>query len=934
MDNDEVKMNYKETLNLPKTTFPMKADLPKREPQIQGVWEEMGLYRKMVENRQGAPSFILHDGPPYANGDIHLGTALNKILKDILIKHRTMQGYHAPYVPGWDCHGQPIEHEVEKRLGKERERLDVMDIRSRCYEYAMQFVDRQSKQFERLGVLGDFENPYLTLRHAYEATDIRMFARLHAKGLIYRGRKPIHWCPHCKTALAEAEIEYGEKVSPTVYVKFPVLEGLEQLLEDPGKVSLVIWTTTPWTLPANVAIALHPDMEYALVAVGQEAYIIGEPLLESAMQELSIDSYQRKATFKGSEFTGVLTSHPWEERPSRVVLAEYVTFEQGTGAVHIAPGHGYEDYQVGLEYDLPMPMPVDDEGKFTGEAPLFKGQFIEDANDSIIADLKERGLLLASREVTHPYPHCWRCKRPVIFRATPQWFIAVDSAYGGKSLRERAVESLDQVDWIPGWNYRRMLGMLELRPDWCISRQRAWGVPIPVFYCNDCGSDLVNEDTLRAVEEMIGERGSDAWFLLKPEEILGAEFSCPGCGSSDLRKGTDILDVWFESGISHEAVLRQNELLSWPCDMYLEGSDQHRGWFQTSLLTAIGASEQPPFRKVLTHGFVVDGEGRKMSKSLGNVISPQDICDRLGADVLRLWVAAADYTVDIPASQEIFERLVEAYRRIRNTLRFLLGNLYDYNGAVHAPSREDLEELDRWILSRLQSLIAKVSQAYESFQFHQVYQALHHFCAVDLSSLYLDVRKDCLYTFAPDSTARRSTQFAMYRILRALVCLMSPVLSHTAEEAFQAMRTGDEPPSIFLLDWTEPDQDWIDEDLEADWTDLLEVRERVTKRLEEMRAGKEIGTSLEAEVILKVPPSDMERWSARLPQLPALFITSSVVLMQERGLERIEVEARLAEGMKCQRCWNRRQSVGSDPDHPDLCERCIPVVNAIKQGGQ
>jgi isoleucyl-tRNA synthetase len=923
-------MNYKETLNLPKTDFPMKADLPKREPLIQNAWKDMDVYKKMIEARQGAPSFILHDGPPYANGDIHLGTALNKVLKDIIIKYRTMQGYLSPYVPGWDCHGQPIEHEVEKKMGQERGQLDIMEIRHLCYEYAMRFVERQSGQFQRLGVLGDFANPYLTLRPAYEATNIRMFARLYEKGLIYRGRKPIHWCPRCKTALAEAEIEYDEKTSPSIYVKFPVSEGLKGVPAGAGEVSLVIWTTTPWTLPANVAIALHPDMDYALVKVGDEALIIGEALLVSVMQDLGIENYQKMATYKGRDLLGVLTRHPWEERPTRVVSADYVDFEVGTGAVHIAPGHGYEDYQVGLEFGLPMPMPVDDEGKFTGEAPLFAGQFIQEANLSILDDLEKRGLLLAMREVTHPYPHCWRCKKPVIFRATPQWFIAVDRAYGGRTLRERAIDSLDRVEWIPGWNYKRMLGMLEMRPDWCLSRQRSWGVPIPVFYCDDCGNEVVNADTLHRIAELIGERGSDSWFQLTPEEILGESCTCGDCGSGSLRKGTDILDVWFESGISHEAVLKQWDSLAWPSDMYLEGSDQHRGWFQTSLLTAVGTNEEPPFRKVLTHGFVVDGEGRKMSKSLGNVISPQDICDRLGADVLRLWVAAADYTVDIPASDEIFERLVEAYRRIRNTIRFLLGNLYDYDDCTDAPAREEMEEMDTWMLSRLQSFVERVNQAYESFQFHQVYQALHHFCAVDLSSLYLDMRKDCLYTCASDSASRRSSQAVLHRILQVLVRIMSPILSHTAEEAWQSMRGESEEESVFLLDWPQPDPDLKNEALEADWAELIALRDKVTKRLEEMRAGKEIGTSLEAEVVLKVPVIDADGWRKRLPLLPTLFITSSVRLEEVEGLEEAEVEAHQATGEKCQRCWNRRASVGSDPGHPELCDRCIPVVDAIK----
>ncbi len=530
-------MNYKETLNLPKTSFPMKANLPKREPEIQQAWKEMDVYGKMVEARRGAPSFILHDGPPYANGDIHLGTALNKILKDIIIKHRTMQGFLAPYVPGWDCHGQPIEHEVEKNLGLEKEGLDIMEVRKRCHEYAMRFVDRQSGQFQRLGILGDFDEPYLTLRHAYEATNIRVFAQLYENGLIYRGRKPIHWCPNCRTALAEAEIEYDDKTSHSIYVKFPVLEGLEGVPEDAGDVSMLIWTTTPWTLPANVAIAVHPEMDYALVWAGGESLIVGEPLLENVMEAIGVEGHNKLRSWKGSELVDVLTRHPWETRPSRVVTAEYVDFEVGTGMVHIAPGHGYEDYQVGLEFDLPMPMPVDDEGKFTDEVPLFAGQFIQDANQNIMQDLEERKLLLARVDIEHQYPHCWRCKKPVIFRATPQWFIAVDWNANGGTLRELAIKSLDRVEWIPGWNYKRMLGMLQMRPDWCISRQRSWGVPIPVFYCGDCGYEVINAGTLESIASIIEAKGSDSWFLLEPEEILGGSEPCSQCGSERLVKG-------------------------------------------------------------------------------------------------------------------------------------------------------------------------------------------------------------------------------------------------------------------------------------------------------------------------------------------------------------------------------------------------------------
>ncbi len=920
-------MDYRSTLNLPRTEFPMKADLPRREPEIQRFWKEMDIYRRVLDKNRGRPSFILHDGPPYANGDIHLGTALNKILKDIIVKYKSMRGYFCPYVPGWDCHGQPIEHEVEKRLGEDRGKLDVMEVRKRCREYALHFVERQSSQFQRLGVRGDFENPYLTLRPAYEAVNIRVLGELARRGLVYRSRKPIHWCPRCMTALAEAELEYREKTSPSIYVRFPLLDPVPG--HEGREAAVVIWTTTPWTLPANVAVALHPEMEYVLLEAGGSVLLVGEPLLEGALRDMGLEEYRELGRLPGKRLEGLKARHPWRERPSLLVVSEFVTTEQGTGAVHIAPGHGEEDYQVGLEYGLPLPMPVDDRGRFTSETPEFEGLYIDDANPRITADLRKRGLLLGEGELSHPYPHCWRCKGPVIFRATPQWFVGVDREYEGSTLRKRCLEAVEGVKWIPGWNIRRMVGMLESRPDWCISRQRAWGVPIPAFYCLNCGRELMTPETLRKAEELLAAEGSDAWFLREAEEILGPGFRCPECGGTEWRKETDILDVWFESGVSHEAVLLQWEDHYWPCDMYLEGSDQHRGWFQTSLLTAVGTRGEPPYRSVLTHGFVVDGEGRKMSKSLGNVISPLEICDRLGADILRLWVAAADYTVDIPASGEIFDRLVEAYRRIRNTLRFLLGNLYDFRPGEDDVPPGEMEELDRWVLSRLQRLVSRCTQAMDSYQLHVLFHSLHNFCAVDLSALYLDMRKDCLYTFAAGSRARRSAQTALYRLLRAITLLMAPVLCHTAEEVWQAMRAEGDPESVQLADWPEVDEGLQDPALEDVFEGLLRLREQVTKAIEEKRGTKELGTSLEAMVRLTLPRSWEEVVEPRKDLLPTLFIVSHVEVRYGSG-EEIKVEVERAPGRRCSRCWNYRPSVGSDSAHPEICDRCLPVVKAAE----
>jgi len=923
-------VDYRKTLNLPKTDFPMRADLPRREPEIQKQWRGMGVYWKILEKREGSPPFILHDGPPYANGDIHLGTAFNKILKDIIIKYKSMRGHYCPYVPGWDCHGQPIEFNVEKILSEEKKgaRLEIMEIRRRCREYAMHFVERQSGQFQRLGVLGDFDNPYLTLKPSYEAVNVGVFSTLVEKGLVYRSRKPIHWCPRCVTALAEAELEYGDKTSPSIYVKFPLMDPVEGTERD-DQVSLVIWTTTPWTLPANVAVTLHPDMDYVLLEKGGEYLVIGEPLLQQALEEMGVTAYALKGKFKGSELEGLRARHPWRDRPSLVITSDFVTVDQGTGAVHTAPGHGQEDYQVGLQYDLPMHMPVDDRGRFTSEAPEFEGLFVEEANTRIIEDLSKKGLLMAADEVIHPYPHCWRCKGPVIFRATPQWFISVDSDYGNGSLRLRCLEAVEEVEWVPEWSSRRMRGMLEARPDWCISRQRAWGVPIPAFYCSDCGEVLLNKDSLAKAEALLREEGSDAWFRKEAREILGEGFRCEKCGSSSWEKETDILDVWFESGISHEAVLNHWKGLTWPSDMYLEGSDQHRGWFQTSLLTAVGSRGKPPYRSVLTHGFVVDGEGRKMSKLLGNVINPQDVCKELGADILRLWVASADYTVDIPASKEIFDRLVEAYRRMRNTLRFLLGNLYDFDADKDSLPGEEMEEIDRWILSRLQGLVRRSTRALDEYQLHTVYHALHNFCAVDLSSLYLDIRKDCLYTFSRDSRQRRSAQTAIYHLLNTLVKLMAPIMAHTSEEAWRQMGGGEDSESVHLQDWPSPEGKWEDAELEKTYQVLLNLRDIVTKALEEKRAEKEIGTSLEAAVTISVPPSMAAVVKEREDILPTLFIVSQVEVIYLEKEAEVRVEVRRARGEKCSRCWNYATSVGKDLTHPEICDRCLDVIRGV-----
>jgi len=927
--------SYKDTLNLPKTDFPMKGNLARREPEIQEMWRRLDLYRLILERKADRPNFVLHDGPPYANGDIHVGTAYNKILKDIIVKYKTMRGYRCPYVPGWDCHGQPIEHEVTKRLGDRR--ISRMELRKQCRDYAMKFVGRQAEQFQRLGVLGDFEDPYLTLAPKYEATNVEVFAELYRKGLVYRGRKPIHWCTTCVTALAEAEIEYEDKQSGSIYVRFPLADEFPPVTQTGKPVSMLIWTTTPWTLPANVAIALHPRYRYVGIDTGVEILVMAKDLVERVAGETGLEGYTVVDEFAGSEVEGLYCEHPWSDRRSVIVLADYVTLEQGTGCVHIAPGHGQEDYLTGLEYDLPAPMPVDDLGFFTSEAGPFEGMSIIDANPKIIEDLAGRGLLLSASTITHQYPHCWRCKQPVVFRATPQWFIGLDSPLPtGLTLRQAALDAVQTAGWIPDWTINRIGSMVESRPDWCISRQRSWGVPIPIIYCSGCGEEVVTDEVFAAIAALIARDGADAWFEKAPEEFLPEGTACPGCGGASFEKESDIVDVWFESGVSHFAVLRDRPELSWPADLYVEGSDQHRGWFQSSLMLSVGCVGKPPFRAVLTHGFTVDGAGRKMSKSLDNTIEPGEVISRSGADILRLWTATSDYSSDVPVSEQILSRVTESYRRVRNTLRFLLGNTYDFDPAVHSVARAEMEEIDRWMLSRLQGLVGRVTAMMDGYLLHQAVQALHLFCTVDLSSLYLDILKDRLYTFAPESRERRSAQTALHQILKSLTAMIAPFLAHTAEEAWLAI-PGEKPEeeSVHLAAWPEPDESLVDSALEERWDRLLEVREEVYRALEGARQREEIGTSLEARVVIYAGGLDLALLEETASMLPAVMIVSQVEVRElsgfggeRRGSGDIEAVVGLAEGNKCQRCWNYSPEVGADEEHLEVCERCVGALRA------
>ena len=932
LDTQRRDVDYKETLNLPRTSFPMKGNLARREPEVQEHWKRIGLYERILEKGEGRPLFVLHDGPPYANGEIHVGTAYNKILKDIIIKYKTMRGHLCPYVPGWDCHGQPIEHEVTKRLGARE--IDKIELRARCREYALKFVKRQAEQFERLGVLGDFEHPYLTLDPKYEATNVRVFAEMYRRGLIHRGRKPIHWCTTCVTALAEAEIEYEDKESSSVFVRFPLVDRFPPLAQAGKPVSLLIWTTTPWTLPANVAVALHPRYTYAGIDTGNEILIVAAELAGRVTEETGIDEHVVVDTFQGTELEGLGCAHPWSDRNSVIVLAEYVTLDQGTGCVHTAPGHGQEDYLTGLQYDLPSPMPVDDLGFFTEEAGPFAGMSLDEANPRIIEDLERRGLLLASSTITHQYPHCWRCRQPVVFRATPQWFIALDRAMGDRAtLREESMEAIQGVEWIPEWTINRIGSMVGTRPDWCISRQRSWGVPIPILYCVDCGRELATPESFEAVRSLVERKGADAWFSDAPAEFLPEGTACQGCGGRSFEKESDILDVWFESGVSHLAVLRERHELRWPADLYVEGSDQHRGWFQSSLLVSVGCEDRPPFRAVLTHGFTVDGEGRKMSKSLGNAVDPREVYNRSGADILRLWTASTDYSSDMPVSDQILSRVTESYRRIRNTLRFLLGNTFDFEPGRDGVPLAEMEEIDRWVLSKLQGLVARVTSLMDRYLFHQAIQAIHLFCTVEISSLYLDILKDRLYTFPADSRERRSAQTALMAIFEGIAAMAAPVLAHTAEEAWLALPESMRgAPSVHLADWPEPDEEMVDEELEERWSMLLEVREQVYHKLEEARQQERIGTSLEARVRLLATGDRLSLLRCSEEMLPALFIVSQVEVEEltgERGSTGLEVVIEIAEGDKCQRCWNYSTTVGAGARRTEVCARCVDALEAM-----
>lgn len=927
-------MDYSKTLNLPETEFPMRAGLPEREPEFLKYWEENKIYEKKQELHAGHKKFVLHDGPPYANGKIHMGTALNKILKDIIMKYKYAQGFDTPYVPGWDTHGMPIEHAAIKNLGLNRHELDTLVLRKECHDYALKWIDEQRTDFKRLGVLGDWDHPYITMTHDYEAVQIHVFGEMAKKGYIYKGKKAVYWCPHCETALAEAEIEYGEEKSPAIFVKMPLVKDNGMLPEAAqGKPAyIVIWTTTPWTMPANVAIALHPDFEYAWVECEGEILFMAKEMLEAVGKVCKKDLSNIIGTCKGKDMEYAECRHPFEtiDRKSLVVLADYVTLEAGTGCVHTAPGHGADDFETGVRYNLPIICPVDGSGKLTAEAGAdFAGMFVFDANVPIIKYLAGLNRLFGKENIRHQYAHCWRCKNPIIYRATEQWFASVDG------FREEALNAIaNDVQWIPSWGEARIHNMVADRHDWCISRQRVWGVPIPIFYCEDCNEHLVNDDTINAVADLFAKEGSDAWWAHSAEEILPQGTKCPKCGGTHFRKESDIMDVWFDSGSSHAAVCKTRPELAWPADMYLEGSDQHRGWFQSSLLTSVATEGKAPYRAVLTHGYVVDGEGRKMSKSVGNTVAPQEVIAQYGADIIRLWAASSDYKADIRISKEILKQLSEVYRKIRNTIRYILGNTNDFNYETDKVEFKDMLELDRWALMHMQLLKKEVSAAYESYDFHVLYHAIHNFCSVEMSSYYLDILKDRLYAYKADSFERRSAQTAMYEIMLDLVVMIAPVLSFTMEEVWQFMKKpASMPESVFMMPWPECKEEYIDEALESKWDNFIEIRSEITRVLEGARRAKTIGHSLDAKVELHATGEALAILRSVEGDLATLLIVSQAKLVEglaggveATGREDLKVTVQATEGEKCERCWIYSDTVGKDAEHPTVCARCAAAL--------
>lgn len=920
-----MSVDYNSTMNLPKTDFPMRGNLPQKEPEMIKRWQDQKLYQKLMEKNEGLPLYVLHDGPPYANGDIHMGTALNKVLKDIIIKYKNMSGYKAPYIPGWDTHGLPIELKAMKKVGVENIN-SALDLRKVCKEFALHYVDVQRNEFIRLGSIGDYEHPYLTLQPKHEAEQIRIFGEMAKKDFIYKGLKPVYWCPECKTALAEAEIEYAEDPCNSIYVKFKVEDDggkLAALNTELDKTYFVIWTTTTWTLPGNLAICLGPEYEYVAVHANGEYYIMAKELVESAMKAAKITEYTvSEASLKGKELEYIKYRHPFIDRVSPIIVGDHVTLESGTGCVHTAPGHGVEDFEVCVNHypEIPIIVPVDGDGKLTEEAGEFCGLTTNDANKAILTKLTELNALFAVENIIHQYPHCWRCKSPIIFRATEQWFCSIDG------FKEDACKAIDTVQWIPEWGGDRIKGMVMDRSDWCISRQRTWGVPIPIFYCKHCGKPIINEDSINAIANLYEKEGSDAWYKYEANEILPEGFKCE-CGCTEFIKEMDIMDVWFDSGVSHAAVCNEEHGLRWPADLYLEGADQYRGWFQSSLLTSVAAKGSAPYKAVCTHGWVVDGEGKAMHKSLGNGMSPDEVTDKYGADILRTWVASSDYHADIRISQDILKQLSDAYRKIRNTARFILSNLGDFNPDTDSVSVEKLDGIDKWAMARMDEIIEKCKAAYDKFDFHIVYSTMRDFCTIDLSNFYLDILKDRLYVEKADSESRRAAQTVIYNILRTMTLYLAPVISFTAEEIWGYMPRSekDDAESVFFNKLPEKSGVSANEEFMEKWEKIDELRDIVNKALEEARGQKLIGKSLEAKVTLNCGRDWYEFAKSVENDLVTAFIVSAVSV-EKSEFDGVDVKVEVAPGEKCERCWTHSDTVGKCAEHPTLCARCAEIV--------
>lgn len=939
MSTFEKRVSYKETVNTPRTDFPMRAGLPEREPGILAHWDKIGLYERIQERNKDGAWFLLHDGPPYANGHIHMGTTRNKVLKDFVVKYKSMRGCRSPYVPGFDCHGLPIEHALFKQMGqggsgKSKHDVDRVEFHRMAREFAQKWIEVQTEEFRRLGVLGAWDRPYTTMQPEVEAREIECFGRLYLDGYVYHGLKPTHWCTSCETALAEAEVEYRDKTSPSIYVKFRASAELAKVFGVAAG-DVLIWTTTPWTLPANLALAVGEGLDYAAVKAGGETLIVAEGTVQRLQAELGWDKPKIVARVKGARMVGLTARHPFYERDSRVIVGnEFVTLDAGSGIIHTAPGHGHEDFLMGQRNNLDVLSPVDARGRFVADLPLFGGQLVWEANKPIVEHLKRSGRLLASSDYTHSYPHCWRCKKPVIFRATPQWFLDVEH----NDLRKRALEAIQKTEWLPASSVKRIGSMVEGRPDWCLSRQRLWGVPIPIFQDSRTGEHVLTREILDHLVALVREHGIVVWSEREAKDLLPEGVALPdGCRPEDLRKEEDILDVWFDSGVTHQTVMGQRPELKFPCELYVESSDQHRGWFQTSLLTSVALTGRAPYDTVLTYGWVLDEAGEKESKSKGNITSPVEVMRTFGADIIRLWIASVDYANEMIVGPHVFEQAADSYRKVRNTLRFLLGNLHEFDPARDAVPLEDLSEIDRWALAKLQQLLEEVTKAYDRFEFYRVFRRVYSFCVVELSSFYLDVLKDRLYVSAPDSPERRSAQTALWHVAETLILMLAPVLAFTAEEAWRALKPGAE--SVHLERWPAGNPGWRERVLEAQWDRFDAIRPEIMKRLEELRARKVIGNSLEAEVELLTTDDELAVFFESFEDLAALCIVSKVKVTRvtadettglgEPADDGLWLRVERTGGVKCDRCWKYYNGLSGSERHPRVCARCLAVLEKL-----